>query len=190
MDSDVWWCWRQDRWFSGKKSGGRKSSPFMPYFHFRWLDEPITDKITTFLTPGEDDVHVFHRLFSPFSPLFCVSENGRYLKTAMLKGKTVTMLITNRVLGVHSDIVLVLVVPDLQIFADKQRSTPIVFGFLCYGAGTDSGGAYRRLGGDPSFGFEHEPCHGTPEMRKPNTKPLFPGSYFISFCWHISTLEV
>ena len=90
----------------------------MPYFHFRWLDEPITDKITTFLTPGEDDVHVFHRLFSPFSPLFCVSENGRYLKTAMLKGKTVTMLITNRVLGVHSDIVLVLVVPDLQINRD------------------------------------------------------------------------
>ena len=170
--------------FPEKKSGGRKSSPFMPYFHFRWLDEPITDKITTFLTSGEDDVHVFHRLFSPFSPLFCVSENGRYLKTAMLKGKTVTMLITNRVLGVHSASTC------CTRFADKQRSTPIVFGFVCYGAGTDSGGAYRRLGADPSFGFEHEPCHGTPEMRKPNTKPLFPGSYFISFCWHISTLEV
>jgi hypothetical protein len=123
-------------------------------------------------------------IFSPFSPHFCVSENGGDLKTAMLKGKTVIMLITHRVLGVHSASTC------CTRFADKHRSTPIVFGFLCYGAGTDSGGAYRRLGGDPSFGFEHEPCHGTPEMRKPNTKPLFPGSYFTSFCWDISTLEV
>ena len=70
------------------------------FFVFLW--GPRFSKVG-WTTPGEGDLHVFHRCLPPLCAYGCVWKGGyqKKLKLQCWKGKTVRMLTTHWVFGVH-----------------------------------------------------------------------------------------